>query len=143
MKPISKDAIGVLGHFPVQWLAKSYSFHSSTGLQTKGKGPTLQMGTMLQLSMAFKILPCIRIAPRNNQYLVNIEHCQPVRLTGKDHMLLPVFQPLGESTHLPKEIHLVSVEPRLLLVNLRKKHAHSEVYISNSKEFQIMKFQSN
>lgn len=127
-KPISKDAIGVLGHFPVQWLAKSYSFHYSPGIQQKGKGPTLQMGTMLQLSMASKMLPCIRTAPRNkNCNLVNTEHFSPVRLTGKDHMLLPVFQPLEESRHLPKEIHLVSVEPRLILVNLRKIRMHSEV----------------
>ena len=120
-KPISKDAIGDLGHFPVQQLAKFYSFHSSPRLQQKEIGPTLQMGIMLQLSMASTMLACIRTAPTNIKHiLINAEHCLPVQQSGKDHMPLPVFQLLKGSRHLLKEIRLVSVKLKMLLISLRK-----------------------
>lgn len=72
MKPISKDAIGDLCHFPVQWLVKLCPSHFLRELQRKEIGPAPQMDTKLQLSMAAKILAGIRRAAQDINKLMKL-----------------------------------------------------------------------
>lgn len=53
-KPISRDAIGYLFHFPIQWLAMFYLSHFLGELQQMETGPAPQTDTKLQLSMPIK-----------------------------------------------------------------------------------------
>jgi hypothetical protein len=104
-----------------------------TSASTEGNRSNPPNGHNVAALHGFQMLTCMRTAPRSiNHNIINQDHWLPAQQTGKDHMPLPVFQPLKASRHLLKEIHLVSVELRLLLVYLRKIHTLSDLYVSNT-----------